>query len=405
MPLLQSAAWLLLALALLPLLYWAIVWVRVRRTMQSRPTVRAGLDLPEPPDGWPSVSIVVPVHNEQRVIDACCRSLRAQDYPNLHIIFVLDRCTDQTRSILQAHADEDPRIRLIGNEHCPPDWAGKCNAARLGADHATGDWILFTDADTTFDPALVRAAVALAHHRNIALLSLLSTLTFERTFERVVQPVATLNLIRIFPLERINRDKRPRPFANGQFMLFDARIYRDIGGHEAVKDDLLEDIAFARRVHAANHRPGMFIADGMLICSMYDSFTAFHNGWKRIFIEACRRYPVRLRRYARRTLITGLGALAVRITALIIGALLIAAGNLTLGLALIAVVLLSWGMQILSLSWIYSLGGAPRIASLLYPVGCWFVARVMYEGARDLTNRTPIRWAGKEYILEPRDRG
>jgi glycosyltransferase involved in cell wall biosynthesis len=349
------------------------------------------------------VSIIVPAHNEERVIDACAASLRAQRHPALEIIFVLDRCTDRTREILLAHAHADARIKIVENDACPEDWAGKCNAARLGAERATGAYLLFTDADTWFDPDLVSASLALARDRGLGLLSLLSTLTCTHAWERIAQPVASMNLVRMYPISRVNREENARPFANGQFMLFDRECYERIGGHRAVKDDLLEDIAFARKVYASGSRCGIYIADDMLRCSMYDSLGAFVLGWKRIFIEACKRKPTRLRRNAWSILSTGVGLPALQVVAFTLGILLLHGGHPVPGAALVAVVTAGVTVQIVTLMWVYALCGTPRLPALLYPVGCWIVGRIMLDGARDLAQRRPVTWAGRTYVLEPRE--
>ena len=128
---------------------------------------------------------------------------------------------------------------------------GKCNAARAGAKiamEAGAEYLLFTDADVLFDPDLVQSAVALSIRENSDLLSALTTLTSTSWEEFVVQPVASLNLVRMHPTDLVNRTTNPRAFANGQFMLFTRSIYETIGGHDAVSEDLLEDIAFARSV-------------------------------------------------------------------------------------------------------------------------------------------------------------
>jgi glycosyltransferase involved in cell wall biosynthesis len=396
-------AWTLLALSAAGFVFWVILAYRVDRSMRPRPTILAGLEAPPPP-GDPKVSIVVPVHNEEEVIDACARSLREQQYGNLEIIFVLDRCTDGTAAILARHAAEDERIVLIENESCPDDWAGKCNAARRGAERAGGDWLVFTDADTTFHPDLVRAAAALASQRGIALLSLLSTLTFEHAYERIAQPVASMNLIRMYPIERVNRprSKRSRPFANGQFMLFDRAAYEAIGGHAAVKDDLLEDIAFARRIHAHGGQCGVFLADGMLKCRMYDSLAAFQRGWKRIFIEACKRKPKRLWKNALIIFVFGVGLPLVQAAALVMGIALAATDRPLTGGALIVVTLLGWAVKIPTVVRIFRLGGAPAAGALFYPVGCWIVGWILMDAARDLVRGRPIAWGGRQYVLQPR---
>jgi glycosyltransferase involved in cell wall biosynthesis len=389
------------------LIFWLIVAFRVARTLHAKPTVRRGLDAPlRELDGRPPrVSTIVPAHNEQRVIDNCARSLRGQDYPGaLEIIFVLDRCTDDTLAILQRHAAEDDRIVIVENDACPDDWAGKCNAARLGAERATGDYLLFTDADTGFDPQLVCASVALAQERDLALLSLLSDLDYEQRFHVVAQPVATMNLLRMYPIERVNQPPdEARPFANGQFMLFRRDDYDALGGHAAVREDLLEDIAFARAVQRLGRPGGIFLADGMLRCSMYDRFDAFTLGWRRIFIEACKRNPKRLRKNAARVFINGVGIPLVQIAAVVVGAVLWATQlDPPLGVALLLLAGSGAVAQLLVLGWIYRLNGAPRWSAVLYPVGCFIVGRLMWDGVLDLVRRRPVPWAGRSYVLEPR---
>ena len=91
----------------------------------------------------------------------------------------------------------------------------------------------------------------------------------------------------------VNRRDSRRHFANGQFMLFRRDVYDAIGGHEAVKGELLEDIALARVVGMRRHdyAGGCLMADGMLFCRMYRSWEAFRRGWRRIYTEAAKRKP------------------------------------------------------------------------------------------------------------------
>lgn len=395
-------AWPLLALSVAGVVYWFAVVVRAGRVLADRPTIRRGLELPAPEAGWPKLSIIVPVHNEQRVIDACATSLRRQDYQNVELVFVLDRCTDDTERLLARHAEADPRIVIVRTEACPDDWAGKCHAAQLGADRATGEWLLFTDADTQFEPALARAAVLLAMDRQVHLLSLLTTLTVDHRFEWAAQPVATMNLVRMYPLQGVSRDERARPFANGQFMLFRRGWYERLGGHAAVRDALLEDLAFARLLKENGGRGTVVLADGMLVCSMYTSLEAFKRGWKRIFIEACKRKPGRLRKNGWRLLANGIALPLAQVATVVIGAVLLAKGAPALGLAMIAVAAVGWLAQIVALRWIYASGGAPKRAAVLYPAGCWIVGRIMLNAARDLEKRRPVIWGGKQYVIEPR---
>ncbi len=399
---LHITAGLLLGFSVIGLIIWVSWLVRTSLMRIGSKTVREGLHLPAPQGGWPRLSIIVPVHNEERLIDTCASSLRGLDYEKLQIVFVLDRCTDDTAKLLAVHAAADPRIVVVTNETCPDDWAGKCYAAHRGAERASGDLMLFTDADTWFDPRLARAAVALVHARDLALLSLLSTLTFDHLFEQVAQVAASVKLLSLYPIERVNRSRRPRPFANGQFLLFRRDWYDRIGGHAALKDNLLEDIAAARRVDAHGGHSAVVFADGMLMCSMYESLAEFEQGWKRIFIEACNRKPGRLRKWAARTLVIDVGLPLVQLVTLASAPAVAATDDVPLALAMALTVLTGWAFQGAVLWRFHTMARAPRRAILLYPLGCLIVGRVMLAGARDLKRRRPVVWGGKRYVLTPR---
>ncbi len=371
---------------------WLGIAYRLIMMLHSKCTIREGLHLPNP-TGVP-VSIIIPVHNEERVIDRCVTSIRNQSHETIQIIFVLDRCTDRTHEILQHHAKEDGRICLIENDYCPDDWTGKCNAARIGAEQATGDWLLFTDADTQFDTELVSSSLASAIKRNASLLSLISSLTITKTFERVVQPIAGTFLVRQFPVDRVNREKQSRPFANGQFLLFSRTPYESIGGHSAVKDDLLEDIAFARAIHKAGEKVQVLFADGLLWCSMYSTFEAFKTGWKRIYIEASSRNINRLRRSAVLACVTSILLPAAGIAGIVIGHQVSPWLFWTSIASVVACAVV--------IGWLYRINNAPLIYAIFAPIGGVIVAKLFLDSASMLQNRTPVKWGGREYILEPK---
>ncbi len=342
-----------------------------------------------------SISVIVPAHNEEDSIDQCVASLRRQRVEDLQIIVVADRCTDQTEAMVSAHAREDDRVLLVRNTSRPPTWAGKCHAARLGANHATGDWLAFVDADTQANPDLLRAAVSEATRRETALLSLLTDLECRAWFERCTQPVASMALMSLFPPDSVNRDDRKRTFANGQFMLFDREFYERVGGHAEVKDDLLEDMAFARLISRNGGRVNVLRADGLLGCSMYADHEAFQRGWMRIFLEADHRRPRDLKRHAWQQLLMGWGLPGASIASLVMGCLVEGwPGDLAVIAGATALVL-----QLVALSWAYRVGRQAWWSVILFPLGTWDVFRIMQWAARALRSGEPIQWGGREYVI------
>ena len=399
-----AALWVLVALAGAGAGWWALVAVRVLRDLPRIPRAPQGLDLPLP-KVLPTVSVIVPAHNEQAHAPRAARSILASEWPSLEVIFVLDRCTDGTLDALAPIAAADPRLKIVQNHDCPADWAGKCNAARVGAKHATGDLLLFTDADIEFHPKLLRATVAILKHRGLSLLSLLASPRVRHWFEAVVQPVAALMLMRMYPIPRVNDTKNPRAFANGQFLLFERGMYEKLGGHAIVRDDLLEDIAFARRVRDAGGRGGLCTAEHLLSVEMYESMSEFHRGWKRIYLEAAERMPSRLRALALESLLCGALFPMAGVAAALAGSAW-GGGNLEplatvtmwLGIASVAVFLIVT-------AWLHAMCHAPVAAAVFHPLGAWLVSHCLMQAAGDLDARLPVRWGGREYILQPRPRG
>ena len=378
-------------------LYWGFVFGRLVRVSRHTPELRDGLRLAIVDE---MVSIIVPAHNEARVIERMVTSMRAQQDMKIELIVVLDRCTDDTYDRLVAAADEDSRVRVVVNEACPEGWAGKCNAAAVGAAEATGKWLLFTDADVRFDPGVVRAAVSIAAEKNVDLLSAYTRLTSGHWWEMVVQPPAAITLLRMFPPDRVNHEERPRSFANGQFMLFRRDAYDRLGGHASVKDDLLEDLAFAKAVHRTGGRVRVVHSDTMIQTSMYESLEDLLSGWRRIFIESCHRDVRRLNRNMIRVAGSGLGPVA-SVLGVLMGGISMGQGHQWIGIAGIVGGICGVAISTVTLGVIFGRGGMPRIGILGWPIGCLLVAGTLRGGAVDLAKGRPIRWGGREYVIEP----
>ena len=323
-----TLAWTLGVGPVATLLLWGVIWIRLEQTMRTVPTLRLGetLAAADPPTG--RVCVVVPAYNESRVIAGLVRSLRNETYPDARFVLALDRCTDDTAALARAEIAGDDRFEIVEIDSCPDGWVGKVHALHAGVtrSRATADaeFLLFADADTLFSPGCIAAALALLRERRLDLLSLLSTLTHDTWFERVVQTTAALELMRRFPLTLANAERDRRAFANGQFLLFRRDAYEAIGGHAAVKDVVFEDVNLARLVDAAKRRLGVFMADGLLHCRMYADWAQFRRGWKRIFTEAAKRKARRLTLWSWQIRLLGTLFPLCTLVALAFGAALIA---------------------------------------------------------------------------------
>jgi len=251
------------------------------------------------------VSVLVPARDEEDRIRACLASLATQQPPVREIILLDDRSTDRTAAIARELGfREEPggRFRLIQGEALPVGWVGKnwaCHQLSRAADPSSGH-LLFTDADTIHGPGCVATALAHSRSSRADLLSLWPDQITGTWAERLVIPLGYLLFMAFHPfallgwLQADPARARRRVFnrqclallgaANGQFLLFRRETYEVLGGHEAMKDHLVEDIAFGRRV-ASRTGEGMRLvnADGihLLRCRMYTDFTGVWEGFSK----------------------------------------------------------------------------------------------------------------------------
>jgi chlorobactene glucosyltransferase len=242
----------------------------------------------------PLVSAILPAKDEETYISDCLATVRAQTYPNLEILVVDDRSVDRTGEIARQHAARDPRVRVLTIADLPPGWTGKTHALHRAVAEASGEWLWFLDADTLHAPDGLSIMMEYARAEGAALASLLPELRCETFWERVVQPLGGIVLMQSFPLHVVHRDDSPLAFANGQYILIQRRAYDDAGGHEAVKDRFVEDIALADRVKRRGYRIRVALIRGIVTCRMYASLRQLVRGWSRILYDALDRRAGRL---------------------------------------------------------------------------------------------------------------
>jgi glycosyltransferase involved in cell wall biosynthesis len=225
----------------------------------------------------PRVSIVAPALNEERNIEAAVRSLARQDYPDCEIIVVDDRSTDATPRILARLARELPRLRVVTVRDLPPGWLGKNHANHVGAQAATGDVLLFTDADVVMAPSTIDRAVAyLERHRLDHL-----TASPETSMPGLVNQF-TLYFGLMFTLYvRPWRARDPRSRAHvgiGAFNLVRAAAYRAIGGHEPIRLRPDDDLKLGKRLKSAGFRQDFVAGRGLISVEWYASWRQVRDG-------------------------------------------------------------------------------------------------------------------------------
>lgn len=235
---------------------------------------------------FPSVTAIVPAKDEEAEIAECLTSIQAQSYPNLDILVVDDRSTDRTGAIVRGIAERDDRIQVLTITELPDGWTGKGHALHMAVRHAAGAWLWFLDADTRHAPESLTVVMEYARRQGADLASLLPEMRCETFWERLVQPLMGVVLMRSFPLLFVNNDRSSLAFANGQYILIRREAYDAAGGHEAVRDRFVEDIFLARNVKAAGRPIRVAIGVGISSTRMYSTLSQLVRGWSRILYDA-----------------------------------------------------------------------------------------------------------------------
>jgi glycosyltransferase involved in cell wall biosynthesis len=230
------------------------------------------------------VSIIVPARNEEANIERLVRSLAAQQGVR-EILVVDDQSEDKTREILEALRAEAPLLRILRTGLLPEGWLGKTYAVSLAAREAAGDWLLFTDADTEHLPGSLAALLELAEREGADLLSLSPGQITPTWWEKAVIPLIYVNLARLYRFEDVSNPQSPAAAANGQYLLIRRAVYERVGGHQAIRNEILEDVELAKRVKAVGGRVLFLPGAAWVRTRMYHTFGEMWSGWsKNLFL-------------------------------------------------------------------------------------------------------------------------
>lgn len=210
----------------------------------------------------PRVSILFTACNEQEKLPGALATLLALDYPDYEIIAVNDRSTDATGAILDDAARRDPRLRVLHNGALPPGWLGKTHALHIAAEAATGEWVVFTDADVHFAPDLLRRTVALAAARGWDHLALLPSVELHGFWEKVLMTYFELGLVLLLKPWRVADPKSKRFMGGGTFQLLRRAAHRALGGHRPLAMEVVDDLKLGKLVKLGGFRSGVVFGDG-----------------------------------------------------------------------------------------------------------------------------------------------
>lgn len=368
---------------------WGLLLLWIRRSASAwfgflRPQTLARVT-PWPGSDLPTVSLIVPARDEIRAIENALRTMLTLDYPSIEIIAVNDRSTDGTGEVMDRIAAEDSRLKPVHVRELPAGWLGKNHANHIGVQAAGGEYILLTDGDILFDPALLRRALRIVRERRLDHLVLLPDVLPETFAEKVI-----VNFFSVLLLLASEASFTRFPWARnaylgvGAFNLLSRRAYDQIGGHLPLRMEVADDMCLGKLVKQAGLRQDVFMAHEHLKVKWQ------HGGvWG--IIRGLEKNSFAAMHFSIGRTLVGCSALALvmivvpLISLFRLGSVpvdLIAASNLAL------------------FTWAAIFNGYPLLAGILYPMGAAIFIYIMLRSTWITLRTGGIRWRDTFYPLK-----
>lgn len=336
---------------------------------------------------YPFLSVCVPARNEERDIRACLTSLLNQDYPHFEVIVVDDHSTDATGAVIASLRREFPDLVALQGQTLPSGWLGKPFALHQAVQKAKGEILTFTDADLVFQPHALTSAVHAMTTQNLDMLTLMPGTEFGSFWERAVQPVVFGFIAALSRFKKVNSRDYADAMGFGAFIMVKKRGYESVGGHEGVKNEVLEDVMLARGAKRAGMK--LLAADAKSIFSirMYHSLREIWTGWRKNIFIALKKSMVRALYY----ICVILGFLVTPYLVLLWN-IHEATGILCTGTALTAL-LLTWSASIHLCDEIR----LNRGNAFLFPIGAFIMAAIMLNSMFRVLIKRQTEWRGRTY--------
>ena len=232
----------------------------------------------------PKVSVILPARNEEKFIEKCLNSLVEQDYDNYEIIAINDSSNDSTGDIIKKYSEKFPKVIFVDAKPKPDGWMGKNWACMEGYKMASGDLLLFTDADTTHTSSVISLAVSHLLSLELDALTVIPRMLCLDRITKITLPMISTFLHTRFSALRVNDTSKNTGYFFGSFFIMKKSTYDLVGTHEGVKGELVEDGALGKKVKESNFKMRM-VRGEHLIDAVWarDSFTLW-NALKRLMI-------------------------------------------------------------------------------------------------------------------------
>lgn len=371
----------------------AAAWAVLLRSMVLTHTRAPYLDrFDRRPHERPRVSVILPARNEEAYIGRCLDSLTDQDYANYEVIAVDDSSTDRTGRIIAQYAERDKRVIHVTAKPKPDGWMGKNWACMQGYGHATGDLLLFTDSDTRHSRGMISLAVAHLLSMRLDALTVIPRLLCPDTWTGATLPVISTFLHTRFSALNVNDPSKRTGYFFGSFFIIRDTVYRIVGAHQGVRQEIIEDGALGGKVKQTGFKIRMVRGDHLIDAVWARDLHTLHHALRRLMV------PLYLQS----------ASLAVGIYTAVVFLLLapfaLAAYSAVLYDSVPAV--LSWGSAAASAA-VYAAAALetrmlriPLRNALLAPLGCVMVVLGLQSGLLRAKSSSAVSWRGRSYSMK-----
>ena len=232
----------------------------------------------------PKVSVILPARNEEEFISECLETLSSQDYNDFEIIAIDDSSEDKTGEIIAEFSKKDSKIIHVSAREKPENWMGKNWACMEGFKKATGDIMLFTDADTKFKKNVITLAVAHLQSENLDALTVIPRLRCIDIITKITLPMLSTFLHSRYSALNVNNPKKKVGYFFGSFFVIKRKVYEEIGTHEKVKQEIIEDGALGKITKESGYALKMVRGEHLIEALYSRSSKEMWNGLKRLIV-------------------------------------------------------------------------------------------------------------------------
>jgi len=233
----------------------------------------------------PKVSIILPARNEEKFIEKCLNSLLNQDYDNYEIIAINDSSKDSTGNIIKKYSKKFPKVISVDAKPKPDGWIGKNWACIEGYKKASGDLLLFTDADTVHTSSVISLAVSHLLSLELDVLTVIPRMLCLDKITKITLPMISTFLHTRFSALRVNDTSKNTGYFFGSFFIIKKSTYDSVGTHESVKGELVEDGALGRKVKESNFKMRMVRGEHLVDAVWARDMHTLWNALKRLMIS------------------------------------------------------------------------------------------------------------------------